>query len=888
MNHTPSSLNRDNPWPGLATFEEADSAFFHGRGVEAAELLQLVQRETLTVLFGRSGLGKTSLLNAGLYPALREEDYLPVHIRLDHGDNAPPLAQQVFNELRKACEAWGVQATVQNSALADAQTNSPETLWEYFHRQDCEFWSRRNRLLTPVIVFDQFEEIFTIGQEHAEACARAEAFLLELADLVENRTPQSVKQALAADPANPANRFNAGRYHFRRAGVKLVLSFREDFLAEMERLKDVMPSLMYNRLRLLAMDGAQAYSVVKEAGGALVDAAENDEVARCILRLAWKNEPQPAVMRKDFGKIEIDPALLSVVCSELNIKRREEQQAQITKQLLSGADREILSGFYERSMAGLDARVRAFVEDELINKRGYRDSHDYEDAVALPGVGRDAIAMLIARRLLRIDERQGKAQTRLELTHDVLTRVVADSRDQRQEREAAAQKAAEQAAAAEAAQRQAEEQARAAEQAQKLAQAQEQAANAALALAQTREQAAKAVEQQAQVQKIKNRRNAGLIALGLVAMLLLIVIAGWKSNEAEKAATKADELLISAKSVGLVAQADRTQNSFYDLSLLLNLEALKIKPSADTKAGLMRRFNSQPHLTAFLARHTDEITSVAFSPNGKLVASASYDNTVILWDVASQTARASLTGHKDGINSVAFSPDGKTLASGSNDNTVILWDVASQTARASLNGHKERVSSVAFSPDGKTLASGSEDNTVILWDVASQTARASLNGHKNDVTSVAFSPDGKTLASGSDDNTVTLWDEASQTARARVNGHKGIVTSVAFSPDGKTLASGSWDNTVTLWDVASQTTLATLTGHKGGVNSVAFSPDGKQLASGSIDNAIILWNLDPASLATQACRTANRNLTCSEWKQYLGQDTPYRKTCEALPAPVCK
>ena len=289
MSQAASTLNRDNPWPGLATFEEADSAFFHGRGAEAAELLQLVQRETLTVLFGRSGLGKTSLLNAGLYPALRELDYLPVHVRLDHGDHAPPLAQQVLNQLRNTCADWQVQALHEvEKAVAD-EGGAAQTLWAYFHQSDCEFWSQRNRLLTPVIVFDQFEEIFTIGQEHVAARARAEGFLGELADLVENRPPQAIKQVLAADPAS------ASRYNLRRAGVKLVLSFREDFLAEMEALKDAMPSLMYNRLRLLAMDGAQAYAVVAGGGGALVDSAEDHAVARCILRLAWKNEPEPPV-----------------------------------------------------------------------------------------------------------------------------------------------------------------------------------------------------------------------------------------------------------------------------------------------------------------------------------------------------------------------------------------------------------------------------------------------------------------------------------------------------------------------------------------------------------------------------------------------------------------
>ena len=145
-----------------------------------------------------------------------------------------------------------------------------------------------------------------------------------------------------------------------------MLSFREDFLADMEGLKERMPSLMYNRYRLLAMSGAQAYEVITRAGAALVD----DEVARRILRLAWKNEPSPPVDPSDFSKIEVDPALLSVVCTELNHKRQQAKPPldRITPDLLEGADREILSGFYERGMAGLDPRVRAFVEDELITE----------------------------------------------------------------------------------------------------------------------------------------------------------------------------------------------------------------------------------------------------------------------------------------------------------------------------------------------------------------------------------------------------------------------------------------------------------------------------------------------------------------------------------------
>jgi len=421
-------LSRDNPWPGLDPFDESDRDYFYGRAAESGELLRLVRREPLTVVFGRSGLGKTSLLKAGLFPLLRGEDCLPVYVRLDHAEAAPALREQIFRGLQTACAADRVQA---------AQPAAEESLWSFFHRRDAEFWSERNRPVTPVIVFDQFEEIFTLGQETEASRSRSAAFLAELGDLVENRPPDAVREALEAEPTA------ARRFDFKRSTVKLVLSFREDFLAEMEGLKKRMPSLMYNRFRLLAMSGAQAYEAITRAGRSLVD----DVVARRIIRLAWKNEPSPPVDPSDFPKIEIDPALLSVVCSELNHKRQQSRPPleSITPALLEGADREILSGFYERGMAGLDPRVRAFVEDELITDRGYRDSHVQEDALALPGLTSEALDALIRRRLLRVDERQ--SVRRLELTHDVLTRVVKESRDSRRAREAeAAVKVREQAA----------------------------------------------------------------------------------------------------------------------------------------------------------------------------------------------------------------------------------------------------------------------------------------------------------------------------------------------------------------------------------------------------------------------------------------------------------
>jgi len=287
-----------------------------------------------------------------------------------------------------------------------------------------------------------------------------------------------------------------------------------------------------------------------------------------------------------------------------------------------------------------------------------------------------------------------------------------------------------------------------------------------------------------------------------------------------------------------------------------------------------------------LTDHTDAVVSVALSPDGKTLASSSY-SIIILWDVVSrQPIGQPLTGHTDWVRSVAFSPDGKTLASGSWDNTVILWDVATgQPLGQPLTAHTDAVVSLAFSPDGKTLASGSKDNTIILWDVTTgQPLGQPLTDHTDWVLSVAFSPDGKTLASGSADNTIILWDVVTRQPIGQPLTGQNWVLSVAFSPDDKTLASGSADGTIILWDVATRQPLGQpVTGHTDWVSSVAFSPDGKTLAAGSKDKTITLWDLSFDTWRDHACRIANRNLTQSEWDQFIGSDIPYERTCPDLP-----
>ena len=271
-----------------------------------------------------------------------------------------------------------------------------------------------------------------------------------------------------------------------------------------------------------------------------------------------------------------------------------------------------------------------------------------------------------------------------------------------------------------------------------------------------------------------------------------------------------------------------------------------------------------------LQGHTERITSVVYSPNGKYVASGSWDKTIKLWEVATGKCIKTLTGDTSCVDSVAYSPDGNYIASCSWDKTIKLWEIATGRYIKTFEGHTDRINSVCYSPNGKYIASGSEDNTIKLWAVATGECIKTFAEHTDNVNSVAYSPDGKYIASGSDDCTIKLWDVTSGNCIKTLRRDSNSVESISYSSDGKYLVSGSYslsDEQIGLWEVATGKCIKTLGGHKGAVYSVVYSPDGKCVVSGSYDETVKLWEVvtgeciktlgGQASTVTSVCYTTD-------------------------------
>ena len=732
------NLNENlNPWAGLASYEDPLTAThklkFCGREDESYDFAKLVMSNIFVTLYGKSGIGKTSLLNAGVFPQIRENGFTPISIRLGIRDEKEPKSYQ--SVIIEAIERNIPNHETINVIPEQTDAQKSDFLWNYFARH--RFYTADGEPTSPVIVLDQFEELFRSNRDEVN-------MLLRQLDYLNDKD-----NTLDIDEAD-------GKTYRYETNFRFVISIREDDLYRLEDSIDncYLPALKRCRYRLRSLSDEGAKDVIVTPGEGLFVATEKESIVNKILDIARNGED---------GSINTN--ILSLVCNRIYVDSRKNGNGTIgiaiVENFMKGNPFE---RFYNEATRKLSNKEKSYIEDSLVDSTGRRNSVSESDF--LLNVPNGEMLLHGDNRILqRTSASSDSKHFRVELIHDSFCPPLMGLKEQREK-------------------------------------------------------------------KRKARIFAGLVSILLICIAIIVLI----FSQQNKIMYSQSRLLgyIVPK---LVEEGDgHTANK-------LALELFNGDYPYTTEAEVALRNASDANVFT-LKGHTDVVKSVAFSPDGKYIASGSDDNTIKLWDVATGECVKTFEVHTNYVYSVAFSPDGKYIASGSSDDTIKLWDVAIGECVNTFEGHTDAVISVAFSPDGKYIASGSVDKTIKLWDVAKGECVKTFEGHANMVNSVAFSPDGGYIASGSLDNTIKLWDVAKGECVKTFEGHKYSVESVAFSPEGKFIASGSWDSTIKLWNVVTGECVKTIENNGPRVYSVAYSPDGKYVVSGGSNNEVKLWKIN--------------------------------------------
>ena len=863
--------NDFNPYVGPRPFErkKEDSERFFGRAQETDEIISLIFGHPVILVYAQSGAGKTSLFNASVAPKLEENGFdvlpltrvggvLPKGIALQEIDNL-----YVFNALLKMGTDTDPRTLLSSSLSVFLQK---------YDRTSDEIDQPRPR----VIIFDQFEELFTYTPERWRE--QREGFFLQ------------VVEALEADPL-----------------LRVVFVIREDFLAELDPYARSLPERLRSRYRLERLgEGAALRAVRDPIAGTSRKFAPG--VAEELVRelLAMRTVDATGRMAEIEGQY-VEPVQLQVVCVTL-WSTLEPDVTDIQESHLKNFNvNEALSDFYKSAIESAaketgvpETKLRNWFGKVLITPMGTR-STVFRSEHSTGGVPNSTVDFLESRHIIRAEIRAGARW--YELTHDRLVEPILASNQKWLETLSPLQRQAtlwndqgKQEAWLFSGNALADVEHWAKEHEKDLTHVEREFLEACREHQEEIDQKRELETQQQKLiaeQKLTRQRRiiANLSIVATVITLALAVFGFVQAGEAnrqtdfakteqaravanENAAKTAqfdaqDKQILAlnnaatavaneqmAKSQALSAQSEALLDKDFQLALLLGIEANAKSSTVQSRGFLLNSAQANPQLMQYLTGSSSSVSAVAFSPDGKTLVSVSDDNMVEIWDMegGEPIGQQSLASPSNSIKSLAFNADGPMLASAGSDGVISLWDVRSGSLVGQLQ-NDSAISSLAFSPDGKILASGNFDQTLSLWDLNTlQRIGQPLSGFNDTVTSIAISPDNAVLAWGGcslrlgdscSRGHVILWDLVTfEMTGEPIVGHTNFVTGISFSPDGRTLISGSDDKTLILWDMEKRQPIGRpLAGHTRSITGVAFSPDGNMLVSGSSDGNIILWNL---------------------------------------------
>jgi Tol biopolymer transport system component len=819
-----------SPFVGLAAFTPRMAGYFTGRERFALTLAGAVLRSRITVLYGQSGSGKSSVLGAALPQVLRA-----TLRRIDEATQGVPLRLLNFRRWHPGFETRLYRAAATKlSAPSAGDLAAAITRWEVLKGNPKE------GLHAPVIlVLDQFEEFLLYHPRPTET-----KFIRDLA-------------AVVADPDIEA---------------RVLLALREDSLASLDALRAVIPGILSSPVQLRPLDRKAAEQAIRRPVAKWSEERFGDPEA-VVVEDAMVNTLLDQVQETGTSGLSAksssnsDTNLVELPLLQLSLERLWEEEGKAEKPVVRAETLEQMGGaagiaqrHFDQTLEALPAVQRTLAVRlfrYLVTATGGKHAWRAEDLAKEIDADNWAARQAAQRTFLgRVTAAVEQATDSIKSGARTLFRAVGASIEP-DATKAAVAATLDTLAAGKA----------------RILRTQPDPRGRDPLFELYHDALARPVlswVQEARVSEaVSSQRRRAAYAIG-AALIMLVGIAVIYAFYHRAVVQQQQAQLQEARAVSTLAR-QATDRGDAMTGMIATLEVLNPRRPYSNAADVVLLDAWLRNRERFdLLGHRGSVWSVAFSPDGKRMVTGSSDNTARVWDLSGATPTATvLEGHRGSVSSVAFSPDGKRVVTGSSDNTARVWDLSGATPAATvLEGHRGSVNRVAFSPDGKRVVTGSEDNTARVWDLSGATPAATvLEGHRGGVWSVAFSPDGKRVVTGSYDNTARVWDLSGATPTATVlEGHRGSVWSVAFSPDGRRVVTGSNDNTARVWDLTGLTPGTTvLEGHRLAVQSVAFSPDGKRVVTGSDDSTARVWATPPVEELIPLARAAlTRCLTIAQ------------------------